>query len=210
MLLEAMLAAALLSPGGAKWGASPQEVQYYFSKQYKFLSPAPPEGNPDQFLHEQRYSGGFLGMDSDHVAPLFYGGRYFALAVSYSPNKENPASLIWEKLVTKLTSQFGKPKSKTKPLALLSIQAVLRLLPDSANKGQLMEMYNSADVDRRIGDYMIQDLQIQSGGWVPEAAWFFTNGANVKALMRAGFPDANGLRALKPVVVYTNHAELAR
>jgi hypothetical protein len=200
-------AADLISPQGVRWGASPQEVFAHYSKAYKFVGPTEP-ANPDEFLHEQRYDGEMLGMHSDHIGPLFYAGQFFALAVSYSPTPTDPASKIWEKLVTKLTSIYGKPAKKSKPQQMISMQAMLRLLPPEANKGKLMELYNAADKDRMLGEYMLRDLQVQVNIWVPEAVWNFSNGATVKAVMRAGAANEFGLTNLKPAVLYTRHDQL--
>jgi hypothetical protein len=200
-------AAELISPQGLRWGASPQEVNYQLVKAFKFIGPTDAP-NPDRFLHEQRYEGDVLGLHSDHIGPLFYAGRFFCLAVSFSPTPTSPASRIWDTLVAKLTALYGKPASKTKPLVLLSWNAMLRLLPAEANKGKLMELYNAADKDRVLGNYMLLDLQIAAGGWVPEAVWTFTNGATVKAVMRAGAIGEYGLSNLKPAVLYTRYEEL--
>jgi hypothetical protein len=200
-------AAVLLSPQGLRWGASPQEVGAQLSKAFKFVGPTG-AADPDRFLHEQRYEGDILGMHSDHIGPLFYAGRFFCLAVSFSPTAASPASQIWDTLVAKLTALYGKPVSKSKPLMLLSWNAMLRLLPPEANKGKLMELYNAADKDRVLGNYMLLDLQIAVGGWVPEAVWTFSNGASIKAVMRAGAINEYGLSNLKPAVLYTRYEEL--
>ncbi len=200
-------AADLVSPQGVRWGASPQEVFANYSKAYKFVGKAEP-ANPDEFLHEQRYDGDMLGRHSDHIAPLFYAGQFFALAVSFSPTDKDPASRVWEALVSKLTQIYGKPAKKSKPQHLLSWNAILRLLPPEANKGKLMELYNTADKDRQLGEYMLRDLQVQVQIWVPEAVWTFSNGATVKAVMRAGAANEYGLTNLKPAVLYTRHEQL--
>ncbi len=200
-------AADLVSPQGVRWGASPQEVFANYSKAYKFVGPTEP-ANPDEFLHEQRYDGEMLGMHSDHIGPLFYAGQFFALAVSYSPTPADPATKIWEALTRKLTAVYGKPAKKSKPQQLLSWNAMLRLLPPEANKGKLMELYNAADKDRVLADYMLKDLQVQVKIWVPEAVWNFSNGATVKAVMRAGAANEYGLTNLKPAVLYTRHEQL--
>jgi hypothetical protein len=195
-------ATSLAPPAGLRWGASPQEVQKGLAGAFTFVGPTTPP-DPDQFLYEERYTGDVLGLTSDHVAPMFYAGRLFSVAVSYSPSQTSAATRVWEALVEKLTSQYGQPAAKTKPMQLLSFQAVLRLLPDSANKTQLMTLYTAADGDRAASTYMILDLEVQVGSWIPEATWRFDNGATVKAVMRASAPGTNGLRALKPAVIYT-------
>lgn len=199
--------ADLVSPQRVRWGASPQEVFANYSKAYKFVGPKDP-ANPDEFLHEQRYDGEMLGLHSDHIGPLFYAGQFFALAVSFSPQEKNPASRIWETLVQKLTHVYGKPAKRSKPQHLLSLNAMLRLLPPEANKGKLMELYNAADKDRELGEAMLKDLQVQVKIWVPEAVWNFDNGASVKAVMRAGAANEYGLTNLKPAVLYTRYEQL--
>lgn len=201
------LASDLISPQGVRWGASPQEVFAAYSKAYKFIGPKD-SANPDEFLYEQRYDGDMLGMHSDHIGPLFYAGQLFALTVSYSPTPQNPASQIWETLVGKLTAIYGKPARKSKPQHLLSWNAILRLLPPEANTGKLMELYNAADKDRMLGEYMLRDLEVQVNVWVPEAVWNFQNGATVKAVMRAGAANEYGLTNLKPAVLYTRYEQL--
>jgi hypothetical protein len=196
----------LLNPLGIRWGASPQEAQYQLIRGgFKYVGPTELSGNPDHFLHEQRYEGDMLGQHSDHIAPLFFGGRFFSIAVSYSPTPERPAAMIWRQLVDNLTAQYGPPASVVKPQQMVSADAVLKILPDGEQKNQLLAMYASADKNRDIGRYMLQDLEIRVGSWVPEAVWAFSNAATVKAVMRAGIPDQYGLTALKPAVVFANY-----
>lgn len=196
----------LLSPLGIRWGASPQEVQAQLVRGgFKFVGPTELSGNPDHFLHEQRYEGTVLNIAADHIAPMFFGGRFFAVAASYSPTAERPASLIWKQLVDALTAQYGKPPSVSKPFQMISLVSVLKLLPDGESKNQLLAMYAAADGNRALGRFMLQDLEIRVGNWVPEAVWSFTNHATVKAVMRAGGSDQWGLTALKPAVVYANY-----
>ena len=71
-----------------------------------------------------------------------------------------------------------------------------------------MRLYNAAEKDPAVGRFMMNDLQIQVGLWVPEAIWRFDNGAVVKAVMRAGGNGPYGLRALKPAVLYTRYDQL--
>jgi hypothetical protein len=200
-------AAELYPPAGVKWGSSPQEVGYLWQKYYKFLGPqeAP---NPDLFLHEQRYEGNFLGLRSDHIAPLFFAGQLFSIAVSYSPDAQNPAAMIWETLVNKLEAVHGKPDKRTRPMQLLSFHAILKLLPPEVDKSALLALYEGADKDRRVGVYLLQDLQIQTGSWVPEAVWRFSNGAVLKAVMRAGGANQFGLQNLKPAVICNRYDQL--
>ncbi len=199
-------AAVLVNPFGVRWGASPQEVQYYMVKTgFKFLGPTELGGDTNHFLHEHRYEGNLLGQYSDHIAPLFFGGHYFGMAVSVSPSPKKPASLIWEEMVSALTRQYGPPTSKVKPTQMVSLISVLKLLPDGEIKGKLMQMYAAADKNREIGPYMLQDLEIRVGTWVPDATWKFDNNVVVKAVMRAGWPDQYGLTALKPCVLYSNY-----
>jgi hypothetical protein len=204
---QQMSAAELFPPGGVRWGGTPQEVGALWQRSYKFLGPQ--EGsNPDLFLHEQRYEGSFLGQKSDHIAALFFAGQLFSVSASYSPDTNNPASLIWETLVEKVEATHGKPDKRTKPMQLLSLHAILALLPPEIDKNALLELYQSADKDRRIGNYLLRDLQIQTGSWVPEAVWRFSNGAVIKVVMRAGAANQLGLQNLKPAAIYTRHDQL--
>lgn len=196
----------LTAPGGIRWGATPQEAQYYLDKTgFKFVGTGPEAvaGNPDQMLHEQRWTGKLNGYESDHVAPLFFGGRMFSFAVSYSPTPDVPAAQLWERLVKALELQYGKPKSRTNPTQMLSLKAILSIAPGWANKGQLMQLYNTAGIDRVKGEHIMNDLQIQIGTWIPDALWEFENSCTVRVVMRAGNPDQNGWRMLKPAVTYT-------
>ncbi len=196
----------LLSPLGIRWGASPQEAQFQLIRGgFKYTGPTELSGNPDHFLHEQRYEGNMVGQHSDHIAPLFFGGRFFSIAVSYSPTPDRPASLIWKQLVETLTAQYGKPAILSKPDQIVSAGAVLKILPEGELKSQLLTMYASADQNRALGRFMLQDLEIRVGSWVPEAVWTFANNASVKAVMRAGYPNQYGLTALKPAVVFANY-----
>lgn len=197
---------ALQAPFGIAWGAPPTQAVAILSRQFKFVGPTPAEGNPDEFLHEQRYTGTILGVESDHIAPLFYIGQFFGLAVSFSPKPTRPATMIWYDLLEKLTAQYGPPQSRTKPRRLVSKTAVLKLAPEEANKGSLLSMYAAADRPREIGEFNLLDLQVKTGDWVPEAHWEFNNGAAVKVVMRATGPDAEGLRQnLKPAVIYSKY-----
>ena len=136
----------LLSPLGIRWGASPQETQYQLIRGgFKYVGPTELSGNPDHFLHEQRYEGDMVGLHSDHIAPLFFGGRFFSIVVSYSPTRDRPAAMIWRQLVDTLTAQYGRPASLSKPQQMVSLAAVLRLLPEGELKSQLLAMYASAD-----------------------------------------------------------------
>jgi len=205
---NAARASALLSPLGIRWGASPQAVQAQLVQAgFKFDGPngAAP---PDQFLHEQRYEGRVLGLDSDHIAPLFFGGRFFAVVASYSPTPENPATRIWETLATKLTALYGPPASRSKPFQLLSLNAILSLLPPDTDKSQLLKFYGAANKDPEHGKYVLLDLQVETGSWIPEAVWTFANGATVKAVMRAGPRTPYGFTNLKPAVIYAWPGEL--
>lgn len=200
-------AAELQPPAGVKWGSTPQEVANLWQKYYRFLGPqeAP---NLDLFLHEQRYEGNFHGFQSDHIAALFFAGQLFSVSASYSPDPGNPASLIWESLVAKLEAVHGKPASRTRPMQLLSFHAILKLLPPEVDKSALLALYQGADKDRRLSSYLLTDLQIQTGSWVPEAVWRFTNGAELKVVMRAGGANQFGLLNLKPAVIYIRPDQL--
>lgn len=200
-------AAELYPPGGVRWGGTPQEVGALWQRYYKFLGPQ--EGpNPDLFLHEQRYEGSFLGHKSDHIAALFFAGQLFSVSASYSPDTNNPASMIWEELVEKVEKTHGQPEKRSKPMQLLSLHAILALLPPEIDKNALLELYQRADKDRRIGNYMLRDLQIQTGSWVPEAVWRFSNGGVIKVVMRAGAANQFGLQNLKPAAIYIRHDQL--
>ena len=93
-------------------------------------------------------------------------------------------------------------------MQLLSFHAILKLLPPEVDKNALLELYQGADKDRRIGNYMLMDLQIQTGSWVPEAVWRFSNGAVLKVVMRAGGANQFGLLNLKPAAIYTRYDQL--
>ena len=211
LLLIAMLASAyahtaLQAPFGIPWGAPPGQAVAILSRQFKFVGPTPPEGNADEFLHEQRYAGTILGNASDHIAPMFYIGQFFGLAISFSPTPERPASMIWYDLLERLSAQYGPPQSRTKPRRLISRAAVLKLAPDDAQKAALLSMYAAADRPRDVGEFNLLDLQVKTSDWVPEARWEFKNGAAVKIVMRATGPDPAGLRQnLKPAVVYSKY-----
>lgn len=200
-------AAELYPPAGVKWGSTPQEVGALWQTYYKFLGPqeAP---NLDLFLHEQRYEGMFHGFQSDHIAALFFAGQLFSVSASYSPEPGNPASLIWESLVAKLEAVHGKAQSRTRAMQLLSFHAILKLLPPEVDKNALLALYQGADKDRRLGSYLLMDLQIQTGSWVPEAVWRFTNGAALKVVMRAAGANQFGLLNLKPAVIYMRSDQL--
>ena len=200
-------AADLFPPGGVRWGGTPQEVGALWQRYYKFLGPQ--EGpNPDLFLHEQRYEGSFLDQKSDHIAALFFAGQLFSVSASYSPDGNNPASLIWEQLVEKVEAIHGRPEKRSKPMQLLSLHAILALLPPEIDKNALLELYQRADKDRRLGNYMLRDLQIQTGSWIPEAVWRFSNGGVIKVVMRAGAANQFGLQNLKPAAIYIRHDQL--
>ncbi len=116
--------------------------------------------------------------------------------------------MIWEELVDKVEAVHGRPEKRSKPMQLLSLHAILALLPPEVDKNALLELYQRADKDRRIGNYMLRDLQIQTGSWVPEAIWRFSNGGVIKVVMRAGAANQFGLQNLKPAAIYIRHDQL--
>ena len=200
------LGASLVAPLGIQWGKSPADVERQLTKQnFKLTSPsASPAESLDHFLAEQRYEADVLGKRSDHVAPLFFNGQFFSLVASFSPAPDRPASMIWTDLVRTLTAQYGKPATLSRAERMMSLIAVLKLLPESPEKNELMTLYAAADADRVAGPYLIQDLEIRVGLWVPEAIWKFDHGMTIKAVMRAVGGLATGLSALKPAVIFTN------
>lgn len=203
----AAFAADLVAPLGLRWGASPTEVGTQLRKTHQVMSLEPaPDSEP--MVVEQRYSGEFLGMACDNIRPIFYGGQLFSVSAYYAPTPTRPASYTWEILVSQLERQYGKPSHRTKPLPLLSLNAVLHILPVEANRGKLMELYNAADNQRHLGAYLLMDLQVQTGAWAPEAKWIFANGATLKVAMRASGKTEYGLVGLKTVVIMSRHEQL--
>lgn len=200
-------AQGLAAPLGLTWGESPQAVERQMT-QRGFAPIAGQVGALESFLDERRYTGEVLGMAADHVAPLFFASQLFAVAVNFAPTSDRLASWIWESAVEKLTAAYGRPVKRTKPIQLISWNAVLSLLPPEANRTVLMQLYNAAAKDPVLGRALLNDLQIQVGLWAPEAIWRFDNGAVVKAVMRAGGAGEYGLKALKPAVVYTKYEQL--
>jgi hypothetical protein len=107
--------------------------------------------------------------------------------------------------VDQVTRQYGKPRFKSKPQPLLSWNAVLQVVPAEANKSALLSIYNEADRDPRNGRYILQDLQVQAGLWVPEAFWNFADGGAIKVVMRASGRNQYGLMAIKPLLLILRH-----
>lgn len=199
-------AKGLPAPFGLQWGASPEAAHGALVRAFRDVGNENPL--PDRLLYERRYEGSVLGMPSDHVAPLFFGARLFGVAASFSPPPSGTASSIWEALVERLTKELGVPQFRSKPQALLSWHAILRVLPPEANKSALLTLYNAAEKDPDGGKARLADLQVQVGLWIPEATWNFDGGAVVKALMRAAGTTAYGFTGLKPTVVYTSYEQL--
>lgn len=206
LLLAASSARAveLFPPLGLTWDASPADVDAELAKS-GFVPVPVPVASVETFLEERRYSGMVMGLSADHVAPLFFASRLFGVAVSFSPTEARRASALWEISVERLTRLYGKPAVLTRPSQLISWNAVLRLLPPQANRSAIMSLYNAAAKDPAAGRVLMNDLQVQVGLWIPEAIWRFTNGATVKAVMRAGGANEQGLSALKPAVLYTRY-----
>lgn len=204
---SAQTGGVLFAPLGLTWGATPTEVDQVLIHSNFILTPNQ-GGAVETFLDERRYAGEVLGFPADHVAPLFFASQLFGVAVSFSPAPTRLASMIWEATVEKLTQAYGRPVMRSKPTQIISWNAVLRLLPEEANKSLIMTLYNQAEKDPAMGRGIINDLQVQIGLWVPEATWLFSNGASVKAVMRAGANGVYGLRSLKPAVLYTRYEQL--
>jgi hypothetical protein len=157
------------------------------------------------YLAEQQYEGEVFAARADRVVPLFFLSQLFGLVSSFPPSPDAPASLIWERLVEQVTRQYGPPRTRTKPVSLLSWNAVLQVIPPEANKSALLRIYNEADRDPKVGGYVLQDLQVQTGLWVPEATWPFQKGGSIKAVMQAGGRNEFGLFALRPLLIMVKH-----
>lgn len=173
-------------------------------------SPAPssaasPFGISGFFVTEQHYEGEIFAAKADRITPVFFMSQLFAVAASFPPAPDAPASLIWERLVDQVSRQYGKPRFKSKPAPLLSWNAVLQVVPPEANKSALLSIYNEADRDPRNGRYILQDLQVQAGLWVPEAFWNFADGGAIKVVMRASGRNEFGLVAIKPLLLILRH-----
>jgi hypothetical protein len=166
------------------------------------LSPA---GISGLFVTEQHYEGEIFAAKADRITPVFFMSQLFGVAASFPPSSDTPASLIWERLVDQVTRQYGKPRFKSKPVPLLSWNAVLQVVPPEANKSALLSIYNEADRDPKNGRYVLQDLQVQSGLWVPEAFWNFADGGAIKVVMRASGRNEFGLIAIKPLILILRH-----
>lgn len=194
--------AELSSPFGVPWGATVVQTQSVLSRMFSPVGTfKAPSG--EFFLHEQRYSGQVQGLEADHISPLFFIGRLFGFAVSWSPRSDLPATQIWYNAVDRLSAQYGAPEILTKPERLVSPVAVLKLHPEMAAQGGMLAMYQAADHPRTTGEYLLLDLTVRSRGWVPEAAWRFKDGAWIRVVMRAEGPDDQGLlHGLKPALLY--------
>ena len=200
-----LIAASLTAPLGLTWGQSPATVDQELRKKF---TPVEQGIAVERFLDEFRYAGQVLGMPTDHVAPLFFTSQLFGVAVNFTPTTQLPAAMIWEQAVERLTAAYGQPAKRTKPIQLLSWNAILRVLPPEANQTEIMRLYNAAEADPNFGRFFMNDLQIQVGLWVPEAIWYFDNGAVAKVVMRAGGNGPYGLRNLKPGVMYMRYEQL--
>src|SRR5688500_9470048 len=99
---------------------------------------------------------------------------------------------------------YDKPGERTKTPDLLNKQDSGSVSAET--RSNLLTMNKEATEDTVNGRYMIMDMQIQVGSWVPEAIWHFDNDVTVKAVMRASAPNDKGLRALKPAVLIVNHS----
>ncbi len=161
----------------------------------------------DSFVNEVRFSGQALGEDAEHVALLFFAGELTAVTLSFATTSLKPASRIWENIVAKLEGELGPPLSKTKPMELLSIHAVLDVLPEETDKSKILSIYKSIARDGELARFVIKDLQIQVKDWIPEAVWQFSGGTRIKVFVRTGPMNEYGLKILKPAVTY---APLAR
>ncbi len=172
-------------------------------------TPSPPSasthGITGFFVTEQHYEGEIFAAKADRITPVFFMSQLFAVAASFPPTPDAPASLIWDRLVDQVSRQYGKPRFKSKSAPLLSWNAVLQVVPPEANKSALLSVYNEADRDPRNGRYILQDLQVQAGLWVPEAFWNFADGGAIKVVMRATGRNEFGLVAIKPLLLILRH-----
>jgi len=156
----------------------------------------------DSFVQELRFAGLAFGEETEHVALIFFSGELTAVTVSFATTPLKPASRIWESVVGKLESELGAPAKRTKPMELLSIHAVLAVLPEEADKSKILSIYKTIAQTGELGLYVIKDLQIQVKDWIPEATWIFNGGTHIKVFIRSGATNEYGLKVLKPAVTY--------
>lgn len=211
----------LVPPFELQWGGTPDSVVNLLSRVMRPISDVPispppaaqPGGSPvvepagmmGLFLSEQQYEGEIFAAKADRITPLFFMSQLFGLMASFPPSPEGPAALVWERIVEQVIRQYGAPRFRSKPVPLLSWNAVLQVVPSEANKSALLKIYNEADRDPQIGRYVLYDLQVQTGLWVPEATWRFPGGGAIKVVMRAGGRNEFGLMAIKPLLVILKH-----
>jgi hypothetical protein len=199
-------AGALVLPLGLSWGMSPQAAQASLAgKNLKFVGPTAP-ASLDELLHEQRWEADVLGRRSDQVAPLFFGGQLFGVAVSWSPTPEDPASRIWESMTERFKATYGKPARLIKAPELVSADAILRLIPPEVDKSALMAVYAKVGQDPVLGRFFLLDLEVMSRVWTPDATWEFDGGAVLRVVMRAATTGGYNVQNLKPAVIWMRPA----
>ncbi len=179
----------LYGPPMIQWGMKPSQTQAIYSRKFSYVGSYPKPDKP-KVIYQQKYKGTWLGIDSAHISPMYYLGRLFTLSVYFPLSANARASQIYEQVVGELTRLYGKPQHVSKPKSLTSANATTAQYP--INEGD-------------DGRYKVQDLQIQTGIWVPNAEWHFKNGAFINALIHASEPDAKGMRIIMPLVVYNKH-----
>lgn len=186
---ESAVAKILYGPPMVRWGMKPSQIQTIYARKFKYVGSYPKPDTP-KVIYQQKYIGPWLNQTVGHISPVYYLGKLFTLSVYFPMTKEKRASQIWEETVGELTKIYGNPVKYTRPTSLTSSHTTTAQYPvDEGEKGR----------------FQVLDLQIQTGIWVPNAEWRFTNGAYINALIHASEPDEKGMRVIMPLVVYNKH-----
>lgn len=162
-------------------------------------------GTTGMYVSEQHYEGEIFAARADRITPVFLMSQLFGFMVNFPSAPDTPAALLWERIVEQVSRDYGPPKTRTKPSSLLSWNAILQVVPPEANKSALLRIYNEADRNPQLGLYVLQDLQVQTGLWVPEAIWPFQDGGVIKVVMQASGRNEFGLTAVRPLLIILKH-----
>jgi hypothetical protein len=189
LLSSTSYATTLYGPPLIQFGMKPDQIHAIYSKKYKYVGSYPKADRP-KVIYQQKYMGTWLGIEGAHLSPMFYLGRLFTMSAYFPVSHDGHASQVYEKLVSQLTGLYGKPQHVSRPRKLTSSNATTAQYP-----------VNSGDSQR----YKVLDLQIETGIWIPNAEWTFSNGAFINALIHASEPDAKGMKIIMPLVVYNKH-----
>lgn len=208
LVLGASGAAAKPYPGplGLTWGLSPPEVKSMLNGKLNFVDEKPAdEAHYDTI--DQKYRGPFAGMKTLDIYLRFYKGQFFYMAVALDTVDESAAK-AFERVVTKMTQEYGKPSGQQEPIKLSSNKAYLDKIPLD-NRGWALPLLRNEQKkkkDQNLTDaYKLKDIMARMGLWDPFAGWKFDNDVTVQSfiyLYRPDIAEKDTPPALRPMWIF--------